>query len=1431
MFRSAKLLIALAILAGIALASVPCIATTWDLANDFSSTANPNGPWSFGIENSPGYGLGSWLLDPTLGLLNFGASTIAFWDYNETGGPHNAGGVGKNFGAGAAFDYGSGKFYAESGQVVVFGMNEQFGGKVLCQSKIRWTAPDSYPALRVHGMFTSQDITGGNPGASNLDVSVDYRGGAAAYGHLNGFYGTTANGYADRVGATPYMTFDTVLYNVSAGDVIGFRVTGVDNATWYMGHAGLAATIDTVIPTTGTVSGRVLASGGAGLDGATVNAVGTTAKAITAGGGYYTLTLAPGTYTIRAHKLGWERVAASSSVTVVGGDTPTAATVTLRQNYWYTASDEDFGTTNPNGPWTFGYKYSTDDTGFVKVSDYWEPLLDYNNGPGDFPLMNWTEAQGHLNANSGWHIYHNVTPYPEKPYYACYYGVAIEPEASGVAGAPNGNPTGFQWKSPVTGSLQVSAKFSLQGWGASQVYVVRGTTGRANVLLATATVNGFAGSSMNGYTDSSGAPVFSWSGTLTNVTTADSVCFVKSGGGLVNVDAQMSLVLVPPGTVSGVVTANLGTSHPPVAGALVANAAGAESTTTDSAGHYTLTLLPGTYSLMASKPAYESLTVNNVSVTSGNTTTQNFDLPTSFIKGKVMTNMSGNAPIVGASVVTSDGLASGVTDSAGNYSLQVSQGTYTVQVYKYGYLRSQASVPVGVGATATHDFYLAIGWDFAADFNAANYPLATSGPWSYMYDSGTNVIMMNNIGAMGSGGVVGVNDMQWWGSVGGYPRLLKNLLTTPVMWSNNGSDYYREPGKVIGDTSGVPGQRTIARFTAPTGGRFTVSARWAGVNHTYAETSDVAVLYNDTYLFGNPSSAPQQLNGFAGTAANSYADSFGAAPVITWSQDLDLGVGETVDCAIMAPDGWAWAQIDMTVAPAAGVGYISGYVTAGNLPGNPPVPNATVNATPGGYTAITDATGAYYLAVPEGDYNVTAGATGYNTPGYNVTVTSGGQTTQNYSLTHAGTWDLLADYTNLANPNGQWAVGTLTSNVLTPYHVALPFTSDVYVAPGVPVWRNNYSDGQTNLHYGWFGKNTGAAVSWDSGYVDGNTTTFGGEGVGFSNGTTLIPAVRWTSPDTRIIKIHFDVTDQMTYNTGQNSLPVSLKRNGNIMVTKTVSGFIGRAVNHYTDSIGPSPRAIFETSLLVNAGDTLDLALCQSNGATWGSGIQRSSIGVSMTVSPGSGQACASIGALKSANVGDNVFLTTPTTLACGSDRFQDYSFYIENDDRSQGMKCVGAADIPTYAQGAKITFSGTIALDPNGSGQKVVMVQSINGSDTGVAPLPLGTGSKSWSATTTMKPLNMLVTVWGVVTQQVLSSPADPDHWAWQYWVINDGGQAIKIPMNVQSGLMPSTSGILGGVREGDYISITGIATLDSSGNVVVTPWIESNFSSYAGL
>ncbi|HET8888819.1 MAG TPA: carboxypeptidase regulatory-like domain-containing protein [Candidatus Angelobacter sp.] len=156
------------------------------------------------------------------------------------------------------------------------------------------------------------------------------------------------------------------------------------------------------------------------------------------------------------------------------------------------------------------------------------------------------------------------------------------------------------------------------------------------------------------------------------------------------------------GAISGAVKSAAGGA---IAGASVGYGGG--TTTTDTAGNYTLTGVPvGTVQLVASASGFQSLT-QSVTVTGGSTSTANFTLAIAggTVTGKI-TNISNGAILAGASVKWSGG--STTTNTSGIYTLtNVGAGTQNITASANGYLSRTLSVSVSGATTSTLNIPLA----------------------------------------------------------------------------------------------------------------------------------------------------------------------------------------------------------------------------------------------------------------------------------------------------------------------------------------------------------------------------------------------------------------------------------------------------------------------------------------------------------------------------------------------------------------------------------------------------------------------------------------------------------------------------------------------------------------------------------------------------
>jgi hypothetical protein len=215
-----------------------------------------------------------------------------------------------------------------------------------------------------------------------------------------------------------------------------------------------------------------------------------------------------------------------------------------------------------------------------------------------------------------------------------------------------------------------------------------------------------------------------------------------NAGALDSASQTQSLGLNPNnGTISGTVTSG-GVG---LVGATVT--AGVNTTFTGAGGAYTFNLTPGSYNMTASMTGYTSASANGVTVTSNNTTTQNFTLTAanSTISGTVQDQANG-LPVSGATVSATNGVSSGsaVTAADGTYTitgLTPSNPRYDITASYIGYdSETRTNVTVNSGPNTV---------DFTASGDHGLWPThcGSSGAQRGEWACGT-----------GSGGCPGVTD-------------------------------------------------------------------------------------------------------------------------------------------------------------------------------------------------------------------------------------------------------------------------------------------------------------------------------------------------------------------------------------------------------------------------------------------------------------------------------------------------------------------------------------------------------------------------------------------------------------------------------------------------------------------------------------------------
>lgn len=183
------------------------------------------------------------------------------------------------------------------------------------------------------------------------------------------------------------------------------------------------------------------------------------------------------------------------------------------------------------------------------------------------------------------------------------------------------------------------------------------------------------------------------------------------GWGRLDVKAAADMVYQA-GVLRGVVTGN----GMPLAGALVAITRNGQTVRqlTNASGEYSFTIGQGSYAVQVTVYGHEPGSASGVAVAQNADTVQDFDLtpkPVYQLSGQVTSG--GTTPVWGARVTLKDQPVSAVvSNSSGNYSLAVAQGSYTLRVEMDGFQTLEQAVVVNANTvqnlslTPTADYYV-----------------------------------------------------------------------------------------------------------------------------------------------------------------------------------------------------------------------------------------------------------------------------------------------------------------------------------------------------------------------------------------------------------------------------------------------------------------------------------------------------------------------------------------------------------------------------------------------------------------------------------------------------------------------------------------------------------------------------------------------------
>lgn len=380
--------------------------------------------------------------------------------------------------------------------------------------------------------------------------------------------------------------------------------------------------------------------------------------------------------------------------------------------------------------------------------------------------------------------------------------------------------------------------------------------------------------------------------------------------------------------------------------------------------------------------------------------------PTGFISGKV-TKADGTTAILGAKIEalqSSVVKASSTADASGNYSLTLAAGTYNVRASSTGYVAAvQTGKTATAGQTATVNFNLDTEIVGQPDLVVSTITVDCSTP---TINQTVNVIIkVKNQGTAGANGTFWVD-------------FYKNLSQSPAV-SQLGNAYWSQSPLEAGATAQLT---TSFHYD---GGQYNLYAQIDSENNI-AESNESNNIYGPVlvkeqmaggWISGKVISRAdgKAVQGAAiaakqgGTAINS------AATNIAGNYVLAIASGaytlEATAPGYLSSSTAVSIQLeetkykDFALSPITGQGVITGFVTKAD--GVTPIPNAAIKLSIGAIvvdTRLANAIGAYRFITSTGTYNLEANAAGYTTKvNSNITILDNQATAVNFALALANT--------------------------------------------------------------------------------------------------------------------------------------------------------------------------------------------------------------------------------------------------------------------------------------------------------------------------------------------------------------------------------------------------------------------------------------------
>lgn len=509
---------------------------------------------------------------------------------------------------------------------------------------------------------------------------------------------------------------------------------------------------------------------------------------------------------------------------------------------------------------------------------------------------------------------------------------------------------------------------------------------------------------------------------------------------------------------------------------------------------------------------------------------------------------------------------------------------------------------------------------------------------------------------------------------------------------------------------------------------------------------------------------------------------------------LHVSANDTIDCSIdRGPDhywGGDATGITFVVQTTVPGGYISGNVKS-SLPGSTGLPGATVTTTPGNYSTVTDGSGHYTIMLESGTYSVKFSAPDCTTQQIdNVVVTGDSTTPLDVTLvTTKLSWNAAADYSGSANPNGLWSYGY---KPLEPWDGAFTLYTATSDVGGFGLYQWSLPD----TNYGWISYNSNPdplLVPWNVWwYANGIDMHPGADG----QRTTI----RWTSPMASWVDI------SATY-MGMNTVAPYTTSGGDVVINGVqvwgafVNGYMGDPSDGNAGQAGDTPFISESLTHHVNVGDTIDFCVGWGQDEYWGGDPTAVDFTVALSTNPPPPTAVDRL-----ADLQDGVYVSVAGKAAiCNGTTFTD-AFFIEEPDRSSGMKVIGGSGKESVVAGDSVTVVGFVATDP--SGKLYIDAESVSRA-AGTLPGAVGTSNRSLSSIK-----GLLTKVWGGVTD-IDSSTTKTFFYVDDGSGLLDGSGSVGVRVDC-SKLSTGLSPVIAALTPGQFVKVTGVVVTEDGKPVI---------------